>query len=81
MINFFGQLLGADIMPGREPYPPSALIRLYHDEAGEPLALVGGGELHAELAGLPKFSDVTLGRRWRQVDLPAAQSGCSGLPT
>jgi hypothetical protein len=69
MINFFGQLLGADIMPGREPYPPSTLIRLYDDEAGEPLALVGGEELHAELAGLPKFSDITVALRWRQVDL------------
>ncbi len=69
MVIFSGQLLGADLMPGREPYPPSTLIRLYDDEAGEPLALVGGEELHAELSVLPKFSDITLGLRWRQVDL------------
>lgn len=69
MIVFSGQLLGADVLPGRDPYPASTLVKLYDDESGEPLQLVGGEELHAELARLPKLSNISVALRWRQVDL------------
>jgi hypothetical protein len=36
MIVFSGQLLGADVLPGRDPSPASTLVKLYDDEAGEP---------------------------------------------
>lgn len=71
MVVFHAKVLGAELLPARGDFPPSAIIKLYDEDSGEPLNLVADTETYEALSGLPQFSDVVVKLRWRLVNLAA----------
>jgi hypothetical protein len=69
MLVLHGQVLGAELLPARGDFPPSAIIKLYEEDSGEPLNLMADTDTYDLLKGLPRFSGVVLKLRWRLVNL------------
>lgn len=69
MVVLKGQVLGAELLPARGDFPPSAIIKLYDEDSGEPLNLVANTDSYEALAGLPRFASVVVKLRWRLVNL------------
>lgn len=69
MVILEGQVLGAELLPARGDFPPSAIIKLYDEDSGEPLNLVASADAYEVLAALPRFASVVLKLRWRLVNL------------
>jgi hypothetical protein len=71
MLQLKGKLLGVTELEGRNGFPPSSLITVYDEVAGETLNLVGPREVVEKFAASDSLSDVTLTLRWRRMDLAA----------
>jgi hypothetical protein len=61
----------ADVLEGRNGFPPSCLVSLLDQESGDTLNLVGPESLAAELASMEPFEELAVELKWRRVDLAA----------
>jgi len=71
MLRLQGKLLGVTELEGRGGYPPSTLLTVFDEEAGETLNLVGPREVLAQVATAEPLAEVRLDLRWKRLDLAA----------
>ena len=63
------RFLKADLLPGKDDFPPSCLASLLDADSGEVLNLIEPEELHEQFGRLTQFDEVTVELRWRRIDL------------
>jgi hypothetical protein len=63
------RFLKADLLPGKDDFPPSCLASLLDADTGEVLNLIGPAELQEQLGRLAQFDEVAVELRWRRIDL------------
>ena len=61
----------ADVLEGRNGFPPSCLVSLLDRKSGDTLNLVGPESLAADLATAQPFDELVVELKWRRLDLGA----------
>lgn len=76
MLELRGKLLNVKPLEANGPYPPSCLITVFDNDAGESLNLVGDESIADALTDADELTQVVLTLRWKRIDL--ASLGGSG---